>query len=65
MGDESWSQSGSSKGGTYVSRGWRWGEEEEVVVGMGGGGFTSHQTELSFTNPLTESSCNESWLAGL
>lgn len=23
------------------------------------------QTELSFTNPLTESSCSESWLAGL
>lgn len=37
----------------------------DVCFQEGGGGTSHCQTELSFTNPLTESSCSESWLAGL
>lgn len=39
--------------------------EEVVVVYMAVVLYVHCQTELSFTSPLTESSCSESWLAGL
>lgn len=49
-----------SKHGTGEFHGLDAGFQEE-----GGGYVSRRQTELSFTNPLTESSCSESWLAGL